>query len=299
MAETVAGGNRSGDGSHQLNSPEGIFVDDDQTLYVADRGNHRIVAWKAGATTGVVVAGGRGAGDGLDQLHSPTHVIVDRQTDSLLISDGRNRRVVRWPRRLSSGGMASNVQGELIIDGIGCAGLAIDEEGALYVADDFLQEVRRYDKGGKDKQGTLVAGARGEGRDFKHLNGPQYIFVDSNCTVYVSDQYNSRVMKWKRGAKEGAVVAGGNGQGWTTVQLSLSKGVWADGDGNVYVTDAGHRVMRWEKGAKEGTVIAGGNGRGEGANQFYETGGLFFDRHDNLYVADRANNRIQRFSLLP
>ncbi len=34
-----------------------MFIDDDQTIYVADLGNHRIVEWKSDATNGQVVAG--------------------------------------------------------------------------------------------------------------------------------------------------------------------------------------------------------------------------------------------------
>jgi hypothetical protein len=39
----VAGGNGEGDGINQLSAPSGLYVDDDQTVYVADLSNHRIV----------------------------------------------------------------------------------------------------------------------------------------------------------------------------------------------------------------------------------------------------------------
>ena len=98
-AVTVAGGRGQGSGRDQLHSPYGLFVDDDQTVYIADCGNDRIMAWKAGATTGEVLAGGE-VGAQLDQLSHPTDVIVDGET--LLICDQGNRRVMRWPRRSSS-----------------------------------------------------------------------------------------------------------------------------------------------------------------------------------------------------
>ena len=60
----MAGGNGQGNGINQLYNPYGLYVDDDQTLYVADRLNHRIVEWKSGATSGPVVAGGNGQGRG-------------------------------------------------------------------------------------------------------------------------------------------------------------------------------------------------------------------------------------------
>ncbi|CAF5153378.1 unnamed protein product, partial [Rotaria sp. Silwood1] len=61
---TVAGGNRQGNGINQLSNPWSLYVDNDQTIYVADTSNHRIVEWKQGATNGQVVAGGNGQGSG-------------------------------------------------------------------------------------------------------------------------------------------------------------------------------------------------------------------------------------------
>ncbi|CAF4834196.1 unnamed protein product, partial [Rotaria sp. Silwood2] len=84
---TVAGGNGYGNGINQLSNPFGLYVDDDQTIYVADWLNHRIVEWKWGATSGQVVAGGHGQGSGAHQLSNPLDVIVDKERDSLIISD--------------------------------------------------------------------------------------------------------------------------------------------------------------------------------------------------------------------
>ncbi|CAF1403270.1 unnamed protein product, partial [Rotaria magnacalcarata] len=61
---TVAGENESGNGTNQLNSPCGLYVYDDQTVYIADQLNNRIMKWKYGTTNGQVVAGGNGKGNG-------------------------------------------------------------------------------------------------------------------------------------------------------------------------------------------------------------------------------------------
>ncbi|CAF2052868.1 unnamed protein product, partial [Rotaria magnacalcarata] len=55
---TVAGGDGQGSGMNQLFYSRGLYVDDEQTIYVADTSNHRIMEWKYGATNGQVVAGG-------------------------------------------------------------------------------------------------------------------------------------------------------------------------------------------------------------------------------------------------
>ncbi|CAM4807889.1 unnamed protein product [Rotaria magnacalcarata] len=288
---TVAGGNGGGDATNQLSYPLGLFIDDDQTVVIADFRNHRIMQWKNGDTTnGQVVAGGNGQGNGLNQLDGPTDVLIDKETDSLIICDYYNFRVVRWSRRNGT------TQGEILIGNINCYGLAMDEQRYLYVPDDVQQEVRRYQLG--ETNGTLVAGGNGQGGGLNQLNGPTYLFVDRDHSAYVSDYSNNRVMKWNKGAAEGIVVAGGQGQGSALTQLNVPFGIVVDTLGTLYVADCyNHRVVRWTQGATQGPVIAGGNGAGAGANQFDYPIGLSFDRHGNLYVVDQSNDRVQRFSI--
>ena len=287
---TIAGGRGRGDALNQLNHPCGLAVDDDGTVFIADTYNHRIVAWKQGNnTTGRVVAGGNGQGGGMNQLDGPSDVLIDKETDSLIICDYGNGRVMRWSRRNGT------TSGEMIIDNIVCNGLAMDDEGHLYVTDE-KHEVRRYRRG--EKTGTLVAGGNGKGDGFNQLNFPEYVFVDGEGAVYVSDRDNNRVMKWVKEATEGIVVAGGQGPGEDLTQLSLPYGVFVDAEGTIYVTESGnHRITRWRKGMNKGEIIAGGNGYGKGANQVASPMDLCFDRHGHLYVAAYATNGVQLFDI--
>jgi sugar lactone lactonase YvrE len=266
-----------------------LYVDDDQTVYVVDARNHRIVEWKWGATSGQVVAGGNGEGSGAHQLSNPRDVIVDKERDSLIICDRGNKRVVRWPRR-------NGTSGETIISNISCVGLTMDESGSLYATDEVKHEVRRYRRG--ESVGTVIAGGNGIGNRLDQLSSPAYVFFDRDHSVYVSDYGNHRVMKWEEGAKQGIVVAGGRGQGNGLAQLSYPNGVVVDQLGTVYVADGGNgRIMRWVKGATQGSVIAGGNGRGRQPNRLNEPIGLSFDLHGILYVVDFGNQRVQKFNI--
>ncbi|CAF1500767.1 unnamed protein product, partial [Rotaria sp. Silwood1] len=256
---TVAGGNGRGSEINQLSYPWDLYVDDDQTIYVADCGNHRIVEWKSGATNGKVVAGGNGDGNGAHQLSYPYDVIIDKESDSLIISDWGNRRVVRWPRR-------NGIRGETIISYISCIGLTMDDNGYLYVVDVGKHEVRRYKIG--DTKETVVAGGNGKGNRLDQLSEPRYVFVDREHSVYVSDWEKDRVMKWEEGAKQGIVVASGQGNGNSLTQLNKPQGVVVDQLGTVYVADGGNdRIMRYPKGATQGSVIVGGNGYGAQSNR--------------------------------
>ncbi|CAF2659601.1 unnamed protein product [Rotaria sp. Silwood2] len=259
-------------------------------MIIADCANHRIIQWKMGDTNGQVVAGGRGPGNRLDRLNGPTDVCIDEETNSLIICDRGNRRVLQWSRR------SGTIQGEILLDNLSCWGLAMDDQRNLYISNIENHEVRRYQIG--DKNGTLVAGGYGEGDGLNQLNEPKYLFVDQQQTVYVSDNKNHRVMKWNKEAKEGIVVAGGQGKGNALTQLSFPQGLFVDTLGTLYVSDwENDRVLRWPEGAKLGTVIAGGNGAGKGANQLNYPRGLRFDRQGHLYVLDCGNHRTQRFSI--
>ncbi|CAF3530223.1 unnamed protein product [Rotaria sp. Silwood1] len=101
---------------------------------------------------------------------------------------------------------------------VGCYGLAIDDDGLLYIVDYDKHEVRRYQIG--ENQGTVVA-------------------------VYVSDYNSHRVMKWTKGEKRGIVVVGGQGQGNSLSQLSNPCGIIVDQSSTLYVADFWNdRIMR-------------------------------------------------------
>lgn len=285
---TVAGGNRAGNQLNQLNQPHGICVDDDnQCIYIADFKNNRVVEWKYNALSGQVVAGGNGEGIQPHQLRGPTDVVVDKQSDSLIICDRRNRRVVKWPRR-------NGTQGEIIISNVNCWGLAIDNDGSLYVSDNARNEVRRWKIGETD--GILVVGGNGKGNNLNQLNNPRHLFVDQDHSVYVSDKDNYRVMKWMKDAKKGIVVAGAEDPEKNSKILSSPTGVIVDRGGNVYTADSWNpRIMCWPNGSPEGRVVVGDSVEGEQPNQFYCPRGLAFDRQGNLYVSDHLNHRVQKF----
>ena len=292
--QTLVGSFGRGDALNQLQQPSGLDIDDDGSFFIADTDNHRIVRWRTNAKQGEIVAGGKGSGDRTDQLNRPVAVLIDRINDCLIISDAGNRRVMRWSlqKNKQNGGT-----GEVIISNTYSLGLAMDDEGSIYVSDVEKHEVRRYGRW-DGRAGVVVASGHGQGTAVNQLDRPQAIVVSADQSVYVSDTWNHRVMKWTKGAKKGVVVAGGHDVGDSLTQLSWPTGIFVDQMGSMYVADQGNdRVMRWLKGAKEGEVLAGGNGDGSEKNQLYEPESISIDDRGNLYVADRTNHRIQRFDL--
>ncbi|CAF3862311.1 unnamed protein product, partial [Rotaria sp. Silwood1] len=286
---TVAGGNGYGSNINQLYYPWGLCVDEDQTVYITDSWNHRIIEWKCGETTGRVVAGGNGPGNCPHQLNGPYDAIIDKESDSLLICDYKNKRVVRWPRQ-------NGTHGETIISNVGCCGLTMDDDRFLYVVDQDKHDVRRYRIG--ESQGTLVAGGNGPGDRLDQLNNPRYVFVDRDHSVYVSDSNNHRVMKWMKDAKQGIIVAGGQGQGNSLAQLTNPYGIVVDQSGIIYIADySNRRIMRWYQGVTQGSVIIRENGHRNQSNKLSGPVGLSFDRQGNLYVTDSGDHRVQKFNI--
>ncbi|CAF4505423.1 unnamed protein product, partial [Rotaria sp. Silwood2] len=270
---TVAGGHGEGDATNQLYWPRGLFIDDDQTIVIADYVNNRIIQWNMDDTNGQVVTGGNGQGNRLDQFYCPTDLLIEKK-----------RRIVSL---YVIAGMNESSDGLVIV-----AQHMEKSSSTTSLVSDWPWMIRG------DNNGTIVAGGNGTGVGLNQLNGPGYILVDQQQTVYMSDLYNDRVMKWNKGAREGIVVVGDEGQGNALTQLSSPNGLFVDTLGTIFVADSMNaRVMRWPKGAKQGTVIVGGNGEGTEANQFYKLRGLSFDRQGNLYVVDRLNNCVQRCSI--
>ncbi|CAF5136060.1 unnamed protein product, partial [Rotaria sp. Silwood1] len=70
------------------------------------------------------------------------------------------------------------------------------------------------------KQGIIVAGGQGQGNGLTQLSYPEGVVVDQLGTVYVTDQWNNRIMRWPNGAKQGSIIVGGKGRGGQSNQLN-------------------------------------------------------------------------------
>ncbi|CAF1381779.1 unnamed protein product, partial [Didymodactylos carnosus] len=324
----VAGGNGGWDELHQLNQPRGVAADSEGTVYLSDTGNHRMMKWMKGAEEGIRVAGDGEAGAELYQLNRTIDILLDKETNSVIICDQGNKRVMRWS--LQNG----ITEGETILNKVYCSRLAMDDEGALYVSDVKTHEVRRY--AGGSTIGTLVAGGKGKGDGFHQLNSPAHIAVDDEGTVYVSDYNKHRVMKWMKGAEAGIIVAHHQItqkqlqhpsdvlfnkqtdsificdqtnrrvmqrplQSFTTLAEEFVDnidcvGLAMDYEGALYVTDEmKHEVRRYPRGSTTGTRVAGGNEKGDGLHQLKNSQNVAVDSEGTVYVSDTYNHRVMKW----
>ncbi|CAF4028767.1 unnamed protein product, partial [Adineta steineri] len=94
------------------------------------------------------------------------------------------------------------------------------------------------------KEGRILAGGHGQGRDLKQLYCPAGVIVDRWDQVYVADCGNHRIMRWCEGKEEGEIIVGGDGDG---DQLNVPMGLSFDDKGNIYVTDRwNYRIEKFE-----------------------------------------------------
>ncbi|CAF0739088.1 unnamed protein product [Adineta steineri] len=290
-AITVAGRPAYGNQSNELFGPLGIRVDDDNhCIYIADTVNHRIVRWEFGADKGEIVQRKNQPGNPEIILDQPRDVILDKEKKYLIICNYGKRQVMKWSL------YSANQVDPVMIRVIPCWGLAMDNNGDLYVSEWDKHQVRRFYDG--DRQGTVVAGGNGQGNQFNQLNQPRYIFVDKDHSVYIADYMNNRVMKWKKNAVQGILIAPRQVSDKNPNSLVQPRGVIVDHMGNIYVSNARtHQITRWSPGKIEATTVAGEKESGWGPTQLINPQSLSFDRQGNLYVVDEKNHRIQKFDI--
>lgn len=273
----------TGDGGQavlaKLDDPNGLALDAQGNLYIADTGNH--VIRRVAAATGLIstVAGSFSAGFSGDnglatqaKLNSPTSVAVDG-SGNLYIADTNNHRI----RRVDAAtGLMTTIAGTFIAGFSGDGGAATD---AL-------------------------------------LDSPTGVAVTSDgSTIYIADQRNHRVRSIINGqintfAGTGSVGFSGDGASATAAQLDTPTSVAIDPDSNVLITDTGNdRIRRVAFSDKlistvAGVGTAGNNGDGGLAKdaQLDTPTFLAIDRRTGVtrgevYVADTGNNRVRLLTI--
>lgn len=176
----------------------------DQTsgiLYISDTGNHRIMQYLPGATSGTIVAGGNGAGLNTNQLDSPTGVYFDSSSNSLIIANWNSNNVVRWILGASNwtllAGSINGTAGNTSTLFKHPEGVLLDPLGNLYVSDQANNRVQFFQPG--QSNGTTIAGITDVGGSAPNLlSSPYGLGMDNQFNLYVADSGNNRIMKFRR-----------------------------------------------------------------------------------------------------
>ena len=193
-----------------FNNLEGIAIDTNGILYVADSGNHRIR--RIGTDLAVTTIAGDRTGGWLDATGTnskfayPTGITID--TNGILyVADSGNNRIRRIGTDLAVTTIAGDGTGSWL-DDIGTnskfaypTGITIDTNGILYVVDSDNNVIRAINT--STYEVTTIAG--GEGYDYPgntigigtnaKFKKPTGITIDTNGTLYVADTRNHAIKK--------------------------------------------------------------------------------------------------------
>jgi sugar lactone lactonase YvrE len=311
--DTVAGDGApgfSGDGgpavAAHLNAAEGLAIDTEGNLFIADTGNHRIrKVDRAGIISTVAGNGAAGfSGDGgaatSARLNTPTDVAVDT-SGNLYIADFNNRRI----RKVTGEGVITTIAGNggIWVDSDyrwldrGDGGpatsapllftnhVAIDILGSIYFSetsgfDGPGDRVRKVTPegvistvAGTDESGGYKFPTDGVPATSVSLHWPSGIEVDAKGNVYIADPVSRRIVKVTTDGVLHFVAGGGTqhpGDGGPALAAQINPhGLALDWEGNIYTADIGEddrALIR--KVAPEGVIstIAGNGTKGFGGD---------------------------------
>lgn len=211
----------------------------------------------------------------------------------------------------------------------GPAGVAVDGQGNLYVADQISCTLRKITAVGTNWVVSTIAGSANPVNQNRVQNGtnaqalfnwPTGIAVDPSGNLFVADQLNNAIRKVTpiTGTTNWVVTTiagqgpGANGTGFAdgtnSAALFDQAGVAVDAHSNVFVADQYNNAIRKIRPVPGTTnwvvtTIAGqglhNSGVADGTNtaaQFNAPSGLAMDSNGNLFVADQFNNEIRKMT---
>lgn len=263
-------------------------LDQQGRLWVADRGNHRILMFHGAAT----LANGAPAdlvlgqvdfvtgtsGTTAAKLNNPFNVFVD-DDDNLWVADTGNNRVLKFPNAssLANGAAATVALGQPNLTTVTAGtsdvkfgaplGVVVDATGTLWVVEHNNTRVVRFDNAASLGNGAAASGVLGQadfvsnaiGVSAASLQNPTGVAVDGSGTLFVIDNVNARVLLFRdaKAKANGASADGVIGQpDFTSNSTGLSARQFESAPGN----------------------------------------GMAFDSSGALWVPDQNNNRVLRFS---
>ena len=192
------------------------------------------------------------------------------------------------------------------------AGLFIDSQGSLYIADANNCVIRKVTGGTISTfAGDGGCGFTGDGvpANATSLYNPEGVSGDAAGNVYIADTVNHRIRMVNASTHIIGTVAGDGNNGFSgdglaaENSLSAPTDVKSDANGNLFIADTGNQRLRWvtpsglmTSFAGNGNVGYSGDGGPATNGEIAYPTGIFEDSAGNFLVADDLNLRVRRVS---
>jgi len=267
-----------GEQSGQFLQPNGLVVDPNGNIYVADTGNNRIQKFDNKGRLQSLIGG---FGWASEQFQQPMDICSGNSLD-FYIADLENNRIERYDKDLnwisslySNQALPENLQFVFPIS------LSMSIHGELYIVD---SEYKRILKFNSRFEPAAIFGDFDWGQGA--LEKPSQIFVSRNDQVFVSDQ-DKHCIKVFDYFGNYLYDLGQN-------ILSTPTGICSGYNDIIIVSDSGlDQILFFEK---TGRLLYQFGSEGDKYGAFNNPGDVAFQQN-SLYVADTGNNRIQIFKV--
>jgi hypothetical protein len=299
-AETLAVSTLSGTGGAGIfNTPSGVSVSPDGSIYVADQRNFQI---KKIVGQNVSIFAGAQQVATLETTNSFCSVFV-KSADEIFASDCLNSRVYKY-----------NKNGQLVrtyVMGLQLpnryydwgGGLAVDSNGGIFLSDEHNRIILRIDE--STGVTSVYAGTQGKvgsidgDQSTALFNIPRGLAVDSKGNLIVADAGNDKIRKITPQRVTSSFAE----------RVPAAIGVAVDSQDNVYaVTErwAGSIIFKIGSGRifddSSRSITSGVNGAITGQLAFSGGSGVSIDRFgsnptNNIYLADGINHAIKVYSM--
>jgi len=316
-----------------LTSPWQVYIDANDTVYVADAGANEVrqvvvsrqISRVAGTGTACSSTATPFCGDGgnakVALLNSPQGIVLDKSGNIYIADRGDQRiRLVSSSKISTFAGGGSGNDGGPATSAIlgGSRDTATDGAGNVYIADTANNRIRKISGGNiSTVVGNGLAAYAGDGKAATSaaLNSPYGVYVDSSNAIWITDTGNL-VIRQVSGGTINTVAGNGQlcipttacGDGGPATKATLSMPVKAvtDSAGNLYIADAGAHRVRMVNPSGTISTIAGtgvacttpasgscGDGGPASAAQLNSPNSVAIDSNGLVYISDTGDNRVR------
>lgn len=302
----------AGSGSGKITAPSGGGIG-------IDCGNHCIDYYLIGETINLTATPNSGSifmgwGGDCSGLRNPFTITLDTSKTctatfdipAQTVAQGQTYTIAGNGTSGFSGDGGAAIQAQLRFP----AGLAMDAQNRLYVADSLNNRIRRLENGILTTvAGSGIYGFAGDGGSAinAQFRNPTALSISNDGSIFVSDSNNHRIRKIATNGVISTIAgtgefgfSGDNGSA-NVAQLNVPQGISVDRAGNLYIADTNnHRIRRVDTSGRittfAGIGTAGFSGDGDFAalSQLNQPTSVRINSVGEIFIADSGNHRLRK-----